>query len=300
MTLDSQGLSLFKAARAMGVAFQREAQPLDKEVTLAGMRFHYLDWGYEGHQSIIFLHGNAQQSHSWDFVSLALCGSYHVLVPDARGHGDSTWAPDSDDSTDAYVSDLKQFVDTLALESFILVGHSMGGRTCYIYASQFPERVKALAIVDSGPTVKPQGISRMQQFKKLPDQLDSYDEFVQRVQQYTGRPREQLLSTLKYSVRQLPSGKWTWKYDKVLRTSSGNSPVWPVEKQWTCLSLIRCPTLIVRGSESDVFPSETMARMQEVIPNSTVATVPRAGHLVPGDNPRDFVAALQTFLEKIP
>lgn len=300
MTLDSQGLSLFEAARAMGVAFQSEVQPRDKEVTLEGMRLHYLDWGHEGLQPVIFLHGNAQQSHSWDFVSLALCGSYHVVAPDARGHGDSAWAPDGDYTTDAYVRDLERFVDTLALDSFILVGHSMGGRTCYIYAAQFPERLKALAIVDSGPTVRPQGVSRMERFKQLPDQLDSYEEFVQRVHQYTGRPREQLLGSLRYSVRQLPSGKWTWKYDKVLRTPGSTPTGWPVEKQWDCLARIHCPTLIVRGSESDVFVPETMARMLEVIPNSTSVTVTRAGHLVAGDNPTDLAEALRTFLQRVP
>jgi non-heme chloroperoxidase len=62
---------------------------------------------------------------------------------------------------------------------------------------------------------------------------------------------------------------------------------------------ITCPTLVVRGSESDIFSEATMQRMQEVIPDCTSVTVPRAGHLVPGDNPADFLAAVQGLLRRV-
>ena len=299
MSLESQGLSLFEAAQKVGVSYRREVQPQDGEVTLPGLRLHYLDWGGKENQPLIFLHGNAQQAHSWDFVALSLCDSYHVLAPDARGHGDSDWDPNGAYTLDAYVSDLDGLVEALGLDQFILVGHSMGGRTSYVYASKFPAKVKGLVIVDSGPRSIALGITRMDQFKQLPDRLDSYEEFAQRVQQYTGRPRWQVLGSLKYTIRQLPDGKWTWKYDKVFRTPGATPPSWPSERLWECLENIRCPTLIVRGSESDVFAEDTMARMLEVIPDSTSVTVPRAGHLVAGDNPQDLIAELQGWLPTV-
>ena len=299
MSLESRGLPIFEAAREMGISFQREAQPQDRKVNLHGMSFHYLDWGADEKQPVVFLHGNAQQGHSWDFVSLALCDSYHVIAPDARGHGDSDWASDGDYTVEAYQRDLDAFVEALGLDQFVLVGHSMGGRTSYVYTSQFPERVKALVIVDSGPRAVSQGVSRINQFKQLPDLLDSYEEFAQRVQEYTGRPYHQVVGSLKYSIRQLTSGKWTWKYDKLLRTPEVAAPSWPPERLWECIEKISCPTLIVRGAESDIFAPETMARMLEVIPHSTSVTVPRAGHLVAGDNPADLVQALLPWLHEV-
>ena len=296
MTTEAQGLSLFEAARRMGVPLQREVEPKDKEVTFRGMKFHYLDWGTEGSRPVIFLHGNSQQAHSWDFISLALCDSYHCLATDARGHGDSDWATGGEYTVDAYVQDLAGFVDALGLDQFILIGHSMGGRTSYVYTSRFQEKVKALVIVDSGPRTMTSGISRMDQFKQLPDLLDTYDEFADRVQEYTGRPREQVLGALKHTIRQLPTGKWTWKYDKLLRTPGGTPPGWAPEQLWECLEKITCPTFIVRGGDSDVFAVETMDRMLEIIPGSTSVTVPRAGHLVAGDNPADLVKALRGWL----
>ena len=298
MSLEQEGLSLFEAARAMGVSFSQEVKPQDREITLNGLRYHYLDWGTEGKQPILFLHGALQQGHSWDFVALPLCVDYHVLALDARGHGDSEWASDGDYSLDAHQRDLGGFVEALGLEQFILVGHSMGGRNSYVFASRHPEKVKALVIVDTGPQMRPQGEARIRQFRELPDELDSYQEFATRVQEYTGRSPGQVLGALKYSIRQRPDGKWTWKYDKLLRTPGNRPESWTPEKLWECLGCIQCPTLIIRGSESDIFFPEVLERMLQVIPQSTSAVVPRAGHLVAGDNPADFLKALCTLLDR--
>ena len=221
------------------------------------------------------------------------------MAPDARGHGDSDWAPQGDYTVDAYVQDLAGFIDALGLEQVILVGHSMGGRTCYVYTSQHPEKVKALAIVDSGPRAISAGISRMDQFKQLPDLLDTYEEFTDRVMEYTGRAREQVAGALKHTIRQMPDGKWTWKYDKLLRTPGGTPPGWEPDRLWECIQKITCPTFIVRGGDSDVFGEDTMERMLQTIPGSKAVTVPKAGHLVAGDNPTGLVEALQGWLPSV-
>ena len=299
MTLEKEGFSLFQAARAIGVSFDREVEPKDKRVIANGLDLHYLDWGTEGRPPILFLHGALQQSHSWDFISLPICGDYHTLVLDARGHGDSQWSPDGDYSVDAHQSDLDGFVEALELEQFILVGHSMGGRNAYVYASRHPERVKSLVIVDSGPEMGTSGESRIRRFRELPDDLDSYQEFASRIQEYTGRTREQVLGALKYSIREGSNGKWTWKYDKLLRTPGYRPPSWDAEKLWKCVASIRCPTLIVRGSLSDIFSPEVMERMLRTIPQSRASIVPKAGHLVAGDNPVGFLSALRPFLDKM-
>ena len=298
MSLDNEGLSLFDAARAMGVTFSKEVRPHDRSVSTTALKLHYLDWGTEGKQHMLFLHGALQQGHSWDFVALPLCPDYHVLALDSRGHGDSDWAPEGDYSPEAYQADLDGFVDALGLDQFILVGHSMGGRNAYIYASRHPEKVKSLVIVDTGPRISSSGESRIRSFRELPDDLDTYQEFATRVQEYTGRTREQVLGALKYTIKQRSDGKWTWKYDRLLRSPGFQMGTWPPERLWESVSGIRCPTLIVRGSDSDIFESEVMERMLEVIPGSTSAVVARAGHLVAGDNPVGFLEALQTLLDR--
>jgi pimeloyl-ACP methyl ester carboxylesterase len=245
------------------------------------------------------LHGGSQQAHSWDFVSLPLSEHYHVLALDQRGHGDSDWAADGDYSIEAHQRDIDGFVETLGLDGFHLIGHSMGGRNSYVWASRHPGKLKSLVIVDTGPEAQPRGRNRIQSFRELPDELDTFEEFASRVQEYTGRSREQTLGALKYSIRQRSDGKWTWKYDKLLRTPGQRAPQWAPERLWEAVARITCPTLVVRGGDSDIFAEETMRKMQEVIPDCAIVTVPRAGHLVAGDNPADFLVAVHELLRRV-
>ena len=85
---------------------------------------------------------------------------YHVLALDQRGRGETDWAKDGDYTTPAFVADLAGFCDALKLDSFILVGHSMGGRNSMLFASQYPEKLKQLVLVDVGPDLDPRGSNR--------------------------------------------------------------------------------------------------------------------------------------------
>ena len=298
MSLQSEGLSLYEAARAIGVSFAVEAIPRDAYASANGLNFHYLEWGTPGGKTVLLLHGAGQQAHSWDFISLALCEEYHVLALDARGHGDSQWSADGDYSMDAHQSDLDAVVEAIGIAPFILVGHSMGGRNAFAYASRNPEAVDALVIVDTGPTGRPQGQDRIRRFRELPDELDSYQEFASRIQSYTGRTTEQVLGSLKYSIRERDDGKWTWKYDPLLRSPGFQPQIWPEAKLWDCLAQVRCPTLLVRGSDSDVLSPEVIERMLEVVPRIQGSVVEKAGHLVPGDNPTGFLEVIRDFLRR--
>jgi pimeloyl-ACP methyl ester carboxylesterase len=264
------------------------------------MNFHYLEWGAPGNPLIVMLHGGSQQAHSWDFVSLPLSEDFHIIALDQRGHGDSDWAADEDYSLEAHQADIDGFVQAMGISDFNLIGHSMGGRNSYVWASRHPDQLRSLVIVDTGPVAQSRGRNRIQNFRELPDELDSFEEFADRVQEYTGRSREQTLGALKYSIRQRADGKWSWKYDKLLRTSGRQGPAWSSEQLWEVVGKITCPTLVVRGGDSDIFADETMQQMQQVIPNCDTVTVPNAGHLVAGDNPVDFLVAVRAFLGKLP
>ena len=300
MASHSLGLTLYQAARQKGVTFTQENEPVDRNVQVNGMTFHYLEWGQAGNPLIVMLHGGSQQAHSWDFVSLPLSEDFHIIAMDQRGHGDSDWATDGDYTLEAQQRDIDGFVEALGIANFHLIGHSMGGRNSYVWASGNSDKLRSLVIVDTGPVAQSRGRNRIQNFRELPDELDSFEEFADRVQEYTGRSREQTLGALKYSIRQRPDGKWSWKYDKLLRTPGRQGPAWSSEQLWEAVAKITCPTLVVRGGNSDIFADETMREMRQVIPNCETVTVPDAGHLVAGDNPVDFLAAVRSFYAALP
>lgn len=288
--------SLLEAARRVGVSVRRETDPVQREIDTGELTLRYLDWGDEEAPPLVLLHGFAQTAHSWDLISLSLCDRYRVIALDARGHGDSDWSPAHDYSLDAHLRDVERVVRHLECDSVGIVGLSMGGRTAYTFAAKHPDLTAALVIVDSGPALS--GTGRIRHFASLPDELGSYEAFVRRVHDYQPRRSlEQIRETLRFNVRQLSSGKWTWKYDRVLRDPEFRRSVASEEEGWADLGRLATPALLVRGAESDVLTSEAARRMTWAIPNCSFAEVPAAGHIVPGDNPAGFIAALEPWLE---
>src|SRR2546426_1185089 len=126
-------------------------RPRDRYLLVEGLRLHVLDWGGDGRTPLLLLHGFTGHAHAWDTLSIALQPHFHVYALDARGHGDS-------DPADTYTAaaafdDISGVVDQLGLTSCVLVGLSMGGRNAMYFASQRPERVQKLVVVDIGPEV---------------------------------------------------------------------------------------------------------------------------------------------------
>lgn len=303
MSLQYQDPTLLEQAQQAGVTIVPGELPRDRELVANGLRLHYLDWGNGGAPVILFLHGGAQTAHMWDFAALAIRDRFHCIALDQRGHGDTQWAPDGDYSLSAHQQDIEAFVTNTHIAPLAVVGLSMGGRNAYVFAANHPEWVQRLVIVDTGPEGRAEGRNEISAFMQLPDELDSYEEFVTRVHSYSPlRPIEQVRTSLKHNVKQMPNGKWTWKYDRLMRQPALRQPAatnQPAsEYLWACVAKIECPTLLVRGGESPVFPSAVAERMTKVMRNCSMVTVPRAGHRVPGDNPRAFEQALTAFLSR--
>ncbi len=297
-----QALSLYDAARAMGVKFTNENAPQDKFVNANGMRFHYLEWGNPDNPPMLLLHGFAQTCHSWDFVALGFSDNYRVIVLDQRGHGDSDWASDGDYSPETQQKDISGVVEQLGLDQFVLMGLSMGGRNSFTFAASNPDYVKALVVVDAAPQNMQQGTQNIRSFVQQDDELDSVDAFVERVLQYNPRrDPQQVRGSIMHNIKELPSGKWTWKYDRALRRPGrrmGSDP--ETEKRlWGYIESLQCPTLLVRGGASDIVAMDTADRMHQAIPNSRIATIEGAGHLVMGDSPSGFQSAVTDFLASL-
>ena len=295
-----QGLSLPEAARAAGVNFAQEVEPEDKFINIDGIRLHYLDWGPSELTPILMLHGMAQSAHTWDFAGLALSDRYRVISLDQRGHGDSDWAPDGNYSLDAHLGDIAGFINKLNLRNLVIVGLSMGGRNAYSYAALYPERIHGLVIVDIAPESARSGPSAIREFIAQVDELDTFEEFVGRVKAYNPRRSDiQIRGSLSHNLKQLPSGRWTWKYDKVLRSPTRTQPQPDlVARQWEYIGKVECPTLLVRGEFSKVLSPEIAEITLSKLKNGTLSVVPNAGHLVPGDNPPGFHQVLEDFLKE--
>ena len=267
----------------------------DKTVTLNGLRFHYRDWGNEGAQPLVLLHGFTGHARSWDTFARAMRDRYRVLALDQRGHGETEWAQEY--GPERMVEDVDAFVRELGLRRFALLGLSMGGRNAYTYTALHPEEVERLVIVDIGPEIVPTGAERIRTGVQARDVFDDPEEAFRAARAANPRaPDDELRHRTLNNLMQTDDGRWTWRYDKALRSPDRPLARPAPEATWALLPRITCPTLLVRGAESDVLSRETAERMVRTIPNCRLVEVPNAGHSVPLENPSGFIAAVSEFL----
>lgn len=270
----------------------------DATTTVGDLTLHYLDWGTPGRPSLLCLHGITQTAHSWDDVAPALARTHHVRALDQRGHGDSTWAPDGDYRLGTQSQDVEGVLLAIDAAPAIVVALSMGGLVALTLAARRPELVRALVVVDIAPEVQRGGVDNIRSFVAATDELDTFEDFVQRAHSFNPRRSlDNIRERLRHNLKQLPSGRWTWKYDPALRNPARVAD--GMHDLWEQVARIRCPVLIVRGGESDILAPEVAARFGSVV-GAEVRTVAGAGHSVMGDNPAGFLAAVEPFLTSLP
>ena len=274
------------------------AQSTDCYVEANGLRFHYLDWGNPTNPPLVLLHGVGQTCHTWDLFAAAMSPHFHVMAFDQRGHGDTDWAADKDYSRRSMVKDVEAFTTALGLDHFFLTGMSMGGANSLSFTANNPGRVEALVVVDVGPRVENKGVQNIRNFMKDFREFDSLDEAAAVIHKFNPRRPLEIIRkyTVVYNLKQLPSGKWTWKYDTYFSEGHSRIDVKQMQQELSQeVKKIACPTLLVKGAESDVLSLDGARLLQTAIPGSEFALVAGAGHSVMGDNPPGFEAAVREF-----
>jgi pimeloyl-ACP methyl ester carboxylesterase len=107
-----------------------------------------VDDGGEDGLAVVFVHSLAGNAGQWEQQLEHVRRDRRAVAFDFRGHGRSDPAVSGSYSIADMASDIAAVVDTLRLERFVLVGHSMGGGAALVYAGEHPNRVAALLLVD--------------------------------------------------------------------------------------------------------------------------------------------------------
>jgi esterase len=289
------------SAEHAGLELPAVELPESHHLVVGRMRLHYLDWGTKGRHPILFLHGGGLNAHTWDLVCLMLRNRYHCLALDQRGHGDSEWEPTADYRFDAQVADLEGFIEKLKLTRPLLVGHSMGGFAAMGYAIRHAASMAGLVLVDIAPEISMTGSLRIRDFIKGDRELDSVEDFVEKALKFNPMRNRQLLRrSLLHNLRQLPNGKWTWKHDpNRMPKNFENERDERRDMIKDNAQNITCPTLVLRGSRSDVLSDDNARDFAASVPHGRWLRVENAGHTIQGDNPRALLEVLDPFLAEI-
>jgi pimeloyl-ACP methyl ester carboxylesterase len=195
------------------------------------------------------------------------------------------------------VEDVHRFVDTLKLNRVVLMGLSMGGNVAYLFAASHPDRMERLIILDIGPEVSPVGLDRITRSLGETDVFASEDEAVAQARAANPRPTDaNLRHRVGHNLRPLPNGMVTFKWDAALRDGTAVRDEPTLEERWDAWRAVACPTLLVRGDDSDILSPETAARMVKENSHVTMSTVADCGHSITLDRPEGLLAALTPWL----
>ena len=287
------------AAEHAGLEIPAYVLPVHHHDVLGGLRLHSLDWGEAERPPVLFLHGGGQTARTWDLVCLALRTEYRCLALDQRGHGDSEWSYAFDYSPEAHAGDFARVLDAFGIERAVVVGMSMGCLNGLRFAIGHPDRVAAFVAVDAGPWVRIEGSHRIREFVQEANGAHDLDALVERALRFNPRRDPALLRvSLRHNLRVLPDGRLTWKTDRRNPIDMDRMVAWLKALQ-ADVEAIRCPLLVLRGAESDVFLDEHAERFAWAVPYGRWARVEGAGHTIQGDAPAALVRELRGFLETL-
>lgn len=249
---------------------------------------------------VLLQHGGGQTRHAWKSAGSQLAAAgYRAVSLDARGHGDSDWAPDGDYSNDALVADLVAVVEHFDQKP-ILVGASMGGGTSLQAVGEGAIEATALVLVDTAPRIEVSGVRKIRDFMaQAPEGFESLEDVAAAIGNYQPhRDRPRNLDGLAKNVRLWPDGRYRWHWDPQFmarkRVLADRIP-----RQEAAARNVKCPSLLVRGGLSDVLSEEGAQAYLDLVPHSKYTNVGQAAHMVAGDRNDIFVSSVLDFLSEL-
>ena len=275
--------------------FVQAPQPVDRFVTVSGMRIHYLDWGSPEKPPLIMLHGIGRVAHTFDHIAPHFASKYHVMAIDMRGHGDSGWDPMGAYLVEDYVKDIEGLADQLRLRNIVIWGNSTGGRVAQVFAGLHPDVVAAVISEDVGPERPSQLADNVARQLKQEDATGWATEEELLIQLKSSYPRtseEILRSYSHYGTKKRADGRVIWKRDPAIANGFVPTELWRFVRQ------IKPPIIYIVGGRSTVVPAATQEELKKALPQAEIAIIPGAGHYPSEESPAEFLAVVDKFLSR--
>lgn len=240
---------------------------------------------------LIILHGLFGMLDNWQTLAKKFAGNYTVILVDQRNHGKSPHVDDIDYSLMA--EDLKNFMEDNWIYEANIMGHSMGGKVAMQFAMEYPEMLNKLVVVDMG----------IKQYARRHDEI--YDAMLSldvanlegrsdALSHLSGKIDE--LGTVQFLMKNLSRNKeggYRWKMNLSALHEHYENILAPIEG-----TNYEGETLFLRGGVSRHVLDEDWSSIQEIFPNSKLATIDNAGHWVHADAPKELFEIVSAFLSE--
>ena len=279
------------------------ADPDSQFVELNGLAVHYKTAG-AGAPALILLHGFGADLFSWREV-LAPLGEKRLVVAFDRPAFGLTERPMRWEGENPYSPEFQAgltvgLMDHFNLEQAVLVGNSAGGTVAALTALRFPERVKALILVD--PAIYTGGSSGFVHLLAATPQMQHIGPLIARTIQGSGRDFAEAawhdpsrITDQIWAGYTLPLQAENW--DRALWYFTNASRDLDLDSQLVAFQL---PVLVITGDDDRIVPTADSVRLAGELPGAELVIIPACGHLPHEECPRAFLQAVEDFLRRLP
>ena len=264
----------------------------------------YWEWGDAANPRVLVcVHGLARQARDFDTLARAMSASYRVVCADVVGRGRSDWLADASGyQIPAYVADMVTLLARLDAQVVHWVGTSMGGLIGLGLASLPQSPISRLVLNDVGPTIEYEALVRIGNYLGQPLRwrtLDEAADYLQGISASFGpHTRAQWLALSRPMLKADGEG-FKLHYDPAIalpfKAITRERVAAAEAMTWAAYDAIRCPTLVLRGADSDLLTRSTAQAMAQRGPRATLHEFAGVGH-APTLVADDQVAAVREFL----
>ena len=264
-------------------------------------RVVYYEWGDPANDRVVVcVHGLSRNGRDFDVLGEALAGTHRVIAVDMPGRGASQWLPDANDYVfPTYLTTLTALVARSNAQRVAWVGTSMGALLGMAMAAQRDTPVARLVVNDAGPLVEPAALARIRDYLGMAPTFATFaeaDAYIRAVSAPFGALTDAQWEHLtRTSVAPNAEGRYALTYDPGIALPFRNAAAPP--DLWPLWDAIRCPTLLLRGAQSDLLSPATAQAMTERGPRARLVEFPGVGH-APTLLSSDQVAPVVAFLRE--
>ncbi|MEO8526215.1 MAG: alpha/beta hydrolase [Caldimonas sp.] len=250
-------------------------------------RMAYWEWGQPtAKRVLVCAHGVSRQGRDFDALARAMSSEFRVVCPDVAGRGESDWLADpAAYQLPAYLADMVTLLARLDADTIAWVGTSMGGLIGIALASLPKSPIGRLVLNDVGPAIDAAGIARIAGYLGLPLTWTSEDEaadYLLSISKGFGPHSRAEWMALTRPMLRRDGERFKLHYDPAiavsLRAVTPETAAIGQAALWAAYDAIRCPTLLLRGADSDILSGATAKAMTERGPRARLHEFAGVGH----------------------
>jgi pimeloyl-ACP methyl ester carboxylesterase len=262
----------------------------DQVQCLDSRGLHHMAWAEWGDPTnprvLVCAHGLARQGRDFDSLARAMAGEYRVVCPDVVGRGRSSWLADPMGyAIPNYVADMVTLLARLNASEVHWVGTSMGGLIGLGLAALPDTPIRRLVLNDVGPKIEYESLVRIGQYLGMPVRWNSLEQAADALwaisQGFGPHTREQWLALTEPQLKADGAG-FKLHYDPAIavpfRAVTAQVAAAGEAMLWHGYDQICCPTLLLRGAESDLLSRETANQMAQRGPRARLHEFAGVGH----------------------